>query len=69
MRALTNRITTPVLMNCTRNIFTILDAFSSVLFKNLWNDERETSTATITELRTEIPIAVDYATAFAIEYP
>ena len=69
MRALTNNITSPVLMNCTRNIFTILEAFSSVLFKKRWKDDRETNTVTIIELSTEIPIAVDCATAFAIEYP
>ena len=60
-------MTSPVLINCTKNIFTILEAFSSVLFRNRWNDESETSTVTITELSTEIPIAVDCATAFAIE--
>ena len=60
-------MTSPVLINCTKNIFTILEAFSSVLFRNRWNDESETSTVTITELSTEIPIAVDWATAFAIE--
>lgn len=52
-------MTSPVLMNCTKNIFTILDAFSSVLFKKRWNEDRETNTVTITELSTEIPIAVD----------
>jgi hypothetical protein len=56
-------------MNCTRNILTILEAFSSVLFKKRWKDDRETNTVTIIELSTEIPIAVDCATAFAIEYP
>ncbi len=60
-------MTSPVLINYTKNIFTILEAFSSVLFRNRWNDESETSTVTITELSTEIPIAVDCATAFAIE--
>ena len=59
MRALTNNITSPVLMNCTRNIFTMLDAFSSVLFKNLWKEDNDTNTVTITELSTEMPIAVD----------
>jgi hypothetical protein len=56
-------------MNWTRNILTMLDAFSSVLFKNLWKDDRDTSTLTITPLRTEIPIAVDYAKALLREYP
>jgi|LauGreDrversion4_2_1035121.scaffolds.fasta_scaffold167305_3 hypothetical protein len=69
MRALTNNITSPVLINCTRNIFTILEAFSSVLFRKRWKDESDTNTVTIIELSTEIPIAVDYATALAIEYP
>jgi hypothetical protein len=65
--ALTRRMTTPVLMNCTRNIFTIDEAFSSVLFRKRWKLESETSTATIIELSADIPVAVDWATAFAIE--
>ena len=67
MRALTRRMTIPVLMNCTRNIFTILEAFSSVLFRNRWKPDSDTSTLTMIELSKEIPVAVDYATAFAME--
>lgn len=60
-------MTTPVLMNCTRNIFTMLEAFSSVLFRKRWKLDNETSTPTMTELSSEIPVAVDCATALAIE--
>lgn len=48
-----------VLINYTRNIFTMLDAFSSVLLRNLWNDDRVTKTPTIIPFRTDIPMAVD----------
>jgi len=37
----------------------MLDAFSSVLLRNLWNDDKVTKTPTIIPLRTEIPTAVD----------
>ncbi len=57
--ALTSNITKPVLMNCTKNIFTILEAFSSVLFRKRWKDESPTRTDTIKPFRAEIPIAVD----------
>ena len=57
--ALTKSITNPVLINCTRNILTILAAFSSVLFKNLWKDDSDTNTDTMMPLSTEIPMAVD----------
>lgn len=64
---MTNSMTSPVLMNWTKNIFTMLDAFSSVLFRKRWKEDSDTKTVTIIELSTEIPIAVDCATAFAIE--